>query len=197
MLARSGHRRDHSHRCRVKNKEALTNYVRAGRLRGEHFEEDTMNHRHLITLSLFLLSSSVFPVVAAAQQPDAKPSESQAQPQTTPIQPERTPQQSDAARQQDNRNAEGTRVNPDWTTRKREDDRADMDHPRRMDRNDQDQDHRTVGRDWRRDDEGFGHGSRYGSMDRDGGRYYDDRPRRRVKTCIEYENGDEFCQYRN
>lgn len=155
-----------------------------------------MSHRHLITLSLFLLSSSGFPVVASAQQPDAKPSESQAQPQSPPVQPERTPQQSDQARQQDNRNAEGTRVNPDWTTRQRNDERADMDRPRRMDR-DQDQDHRTMGRNWRRDDDDFGRGSRYGSMDRDGGRYYDDRPRRRVKTCIEYENGDEYCQYRD
>jgi hypothetical protein len=27
--------------------------------------------------------------------------------------------------------------------------------------------------------------------------YYDeDRPRRRVKICIEYENGDEYCRYK-
>ena len=57
---------------------------------------------------------------------------------------------------------------------------------------DTDSDHRTVGRDWRArpnddraDRDGYGRG------------YYDeDRPRRRVKVCIEYENGDEYCHYR-
>jgi hypothetical protein len=160
------------------------------------FEEDAMTNRHLIAL-LLLISGSAFPVAISAQQPDTKPAESQVQPQTSPVQPERTPQQSDQARQQDNRNAEGTRINPDWTTRQRNDERADMERQRRMDRSDQDQDHRTVGRNWRRDDDEFGRGSRYGSMDREGGRYYDDRPRRRVKTCTEYQNGDEFCQYRD
>ena len=151
-----------------------------------------MNRRHLITL--LLISGAAIPVAVYAQQPDAKPTESQVQTPSTPVQPERTPQQSDQARQQDNRNAEGTGANPDWTIRQRNDERADMDRPRRMDR---DQDHRTMGRNWRRDDDDFGRGSRYGSMDRDGGRYYDDRPRRWVKTCIEYENGDEFCHYRD
>ena len=49
---------------------------------------------------------------------------------------------------------------------------------------------------------------RYNDRDNRGGRdradrgrddsdYYDeDRPRRRVKICIEYENGDEYCRYR-
>lgn len=155
-----------------------------------------MNHRHLITL-LLLISGSAFPVAVSAQQSDAKPTESQVQPESTPVQPERSPQQSDQARQQDNRSAEGTRINPDWTTRQRGDDRADMDRPRRRDRMDQDQDNRTVGRNWRRDDDELERGSRYGSADRDGGRYYEIPPRRRVKTCIEYENGDEFCRYRD
>src|ERR1700760_890577 len=155
-----------------------------------------MSHQRLIA-TLFLLSSAIFPVTVSAQQPDKSPGTSQSQPPSAPVLPDRTPQQSDAARQQDNRNAEGTRIKPDWTTRQRDDERADMDRPRRMDHNDQDQDHRTVGRNWRRDDDEFGRGSRYGSMDRDGGRYDEDRPRRRVKTCIEYENGDEFCRYRD
>ena len=49
---------------------------------------------------------------------------------------------------------------------------------------------------------------RYSDRDNRGGRdradrgrndsdYYDeDRPRRRVKICIEYENGDEYCRYK-
>jgi hypothetical protein len=33
--------------------------------------------------------------------------------------------------------------------------------------------------------------------DRDNSGYLDeDRPRRRVKICVEYENGDEYCRYR-
>jgi hypothetical protein len=54
----------------------------------------------------------------------------------------------------------------------------------------EDTDHRTTGGNSRmqRDDEDMDRRSRY----RD-----DDRPRRRVKICFEYENGDEFCRYRD
>jgi hypothetical protein len=155
-----------------------------------------MSHRHVITL-LIMLSGSILPAAVSAQQPDAKPNENQVQPQSTPVQPERTPQQADQARPQENRSAEGTRINPDWTTRQRGEDRGDVDRQRRTDRIDQDQDNRTVGRNWRRDDDEQQRGSRYGSMDRDGGRYYEPPPRRRIKTCIEYENGDELCRYRD
>src|ERR1700759_4880422 len=106
-----------------------------------------MISRYLITL-LFILSGSVLPDAVFAQQPDTKPNESQIQPQNTPVQPERTPQQSDQARQQDNRNAEGTRINPDWTTRQGNDGRMGLD---RLPRMDQGQDSRTGGRNWYRD----------------------------------------------
>ena len=33
--------------------------------------------------------------------------------------------------------------------------------------------------------------------DRDYRGYHDDRPRRRIKVCVEYDNGDEYCRYRN
>lgn len=149
-----------------------------------------MSQRRLIAM-LFLISGSILPVAVSAQQPDTKQPESQAQPQTTPVQPERTPQQSDQAREQENRNAEATRINPNWTTRQRNDERADMDRRGRMD-----QDNRTVGRNWHGDydDE---RGSRYGWTERGEDRYRDSGPRSRVKTCIEYENGDEFCRYRD
>jgi hypothetical protein len=180
-----------------------------------------MSHRHLF-IALFLLSGSALPVAVSAQQPDAKPSENQVQSQSTPaqsqstpaqsqgtpgqsqtipVQPERTPQQADQARQQDHRNAEDARINRDWTIRGRGDEHADMDRMRQrhMDSADQDQDGRTVGRNWRRDSDELDRGSRYGAIDRDRdeGRYYEARPRRRVKTCVEYENGDEFCRYRD
>jgi hypothetical protein len=70
-----------------------------------------------------------------------------------------------------------------------------------------DWDHRKVGRDlrMRRDDDDVDRDRDRGyrgsdRADREGyGRaYYDeDRPRRRVKVCFEYENGDEYCRYRD
>ena len=69
-----------------------------------------------------------------------------------------------------------------------------------------DWDHRKVGRDWqmRRDDDDVDRDRDRGyrgsdRADRDGygrGYYDEDRPRRRVKVCFEYENGDEYCRYR-
>jgi hypothetical protein len=146
-----------------------------------------------IATFLFLLSGSVFPAAVSAQ-PDTAPNVHQPQTQSTPVQPERTPQQSDEARKQENRSAEDIRVNRDWTTPRREDNMRQ----RQIDRDqmDQDEDRRTVGRSWRRDDGDMDRGPRYG--DRREGRYYNEtRPRRRVKTCIEYENGEEFCRYRD
>jgi hypothetical protein len=54
-----------------------------------------------------------------------------------------------------------------------------------------------VGRNWQRDYDDTEHGSRYGWADRDENHYREPRPRSRIKTCVEYENGDEFCRYRD
>src|SRR5215470_14466653 len=78
----------------------------------------------------------------------------QAQTQNTPVQPERTPQQSDRARDGDRRSAEDTRINRDWTTRQRGEDRMDMDRMRQRQIGrmmEPDEDHRNIGRTWRRD----------------------------------------------
>lgn len=104
-------------------------------------------------------------------------------PQLTPVQPERSPRQSEQSRDQERKSAEDVQVGRDWRAEQRDGDRMGE---RRMGRmNDDDWDHRTVGRNWR--------------MHRDTVRgYYDeDRPRTRVKICTEYENGDEICRYRN
>lgn len=152
--------------------------------------------RSKVATILFLLSGSIVPVAVSAQQPDTPNSKSQPQPQNTPVQPERTPQQSDQARKQDDRSAEDTRMNPNWTTQRRDDDRADMDRMRQRQMGrmmEQEDDRRWVGRNWRRDDDDTDR--RHG--DRSEGRYYNEaRPRKRVKICVEYENGDEFCRYR-
>jgi len=106
------------------------------------------------------------------------------QPQLTPVQPERSPRQAEQSRDQDRKSAEDVQLGRDWTTEPRDGDRRAQRRMGRMN-DDDDSDHRTVGRNWR--------------MQRDDGRgYYDeDRPRARVKICTEYENGDEFCRYRN
>jgi len=109
----------------------------------------------------------------------SRPQTTPSQPQTVPVQPERTPQQSEQSRKEDRKRAEDFRVNRDWRAQERDDE--DMD--RMMGR---DSDHRRPARDWRmhRDD------------DDERSYYGDDRPRRRVKVCFEYENRDEYCRYR-
>ena len=140
-------------------------------------------------VTILLLSSGLACTAAVAQQSENSPDN---QPQTTPVQPERTPQQSDQARERDRQSAEDTRVKPDWTTQQRDQDRMGMDRMRQqhMGRMMEDMDHRTMGRNQRmqRDDEDMDRHSRY---------YDDDRPHRRVKICFEYDNGDEFCRYRD
>lgn len=140
--------------------------------------------------TVLFLSSGLVSGFALAQQPDTTPGSNETQ--TTPVQSERTPQQSDQARERDRKSAEDTRVRRDWTTQQRDDDRMGMDRMRQqhMGRMMEDMDHRTTGGNWRtqRDDEDVDRRSRY----RD-----EDRPRRRVKLCFEYENGDEFCRYKD
>ncbi|MBR0994574.1 hypothetical protein JQ580_28060 [Bradyrhizobium japonicum] len=146
--------------------------------------------RNSATATVLFLSSLLVSGFALAQQPETAPGSNETQ--ATPVQPDRAPQQSDQARETERKSAEDTRVKRDWTTQ-RDEDRTGMDRMRRqqhMGRMMEDTDHRTTGGNWRmqRDDEDMDRRSRY----RD-----EDRPRRRVKICFEYENGDEFCRYRD
>ena len=112
-------------------------------------------------------------------------------PQLTPLQPERSPRQAEQSRDQGRESAEDTRLGRDWRTEQRDGDRRGQSRMGRM-YDEDDSDHRDVGRNWRmqRGDDGRGYYDRRG--------YYDeDRPRTRVKICTEYENGDEVCRYRN
>ena len=140
--------------------------------------------RVFLIATVLFLSSSLVPTFA--QDEGKSPATS---PQTVPVQPERSPQQS---REQDRNRGEDRQVGRDWRAQERDGDRMDsmgQNDTRRMRHNmqpDIDSDHRTVGRDWRaRPDDGYGKDS-----------YDEDRPRRRVKVCFEYENGDEYCRYR-
>jgi hypothetical protein len=107
----------------------------------------------------------------------------------TPVQPERTPRQSEQSRDQERNRAEDVRVGRGWRTQGRDDERSD-----RMGYNDMGRTRdQTVGRNWRTrpDDD---------RADRDGygrGYYDEDRPRRRVKVCVEYADGDEYCRYKD
>jgi hypothetical protein len=144
----------------------------------EQLTKGTTTMRVLVIATVLLMSSALTPSFAQEQQKSPAPN----QPPMTAVQPERSPQQSEQSREQDRRSAEDVQVGRDWRTQQRDGDR--MGRQRRM--NDQnDFDHRTVGRNWQmqRDDER--------------GYYDEDRPRSRVKICTVYENGDEFCRYRN
>ena len=139
---------------------------------------------------VLFLSSSL--VSSFAQNAENAPAPT---PQTTPVQPERTPQQSEQAREQDQRRGEDVRLGRDWRAQQRNDptDRA-------TGRGRYDRDDRTVGRNSRRErddelDRGDDWDRRDHYLDRWRG-FDDDRGRRRVKTCVEYENGDEYCRYR-
>jgi|SRR3954469_24432487 hypothetical protein len=150
--------------------------------------------RALLLAAVLLGSSSL---TSFAQDRANSPASNQ--PSTDRVQPERTPQQSDQARGEDQKRAEDVRVRPGWRTEERDsgmDGRRQHEMGRMMGRrdSDDDRDDRTVGRNWRmHEDED--------SADRDSyGRSYSydtDRPRRRVKVCIEYADGDEYCRYRD
>jgi hypothetical protein len=108
----------------------------------------------------------------------------------TPVQPERTLRQSERSREQDRERAEDVRVGRGWRTEDRDSDRSD-----RMGHNDMGRTRdETVGRNWRMRPDDDDHADRGGY----GRGYYDeDRPRRRVKVCVEYADGHEYCRYRD
>jgi hypothetical protein len=156
-------------------------------------QPEKMIMRTVIFAAILLGSSSLQPLLAQ-DQPN---SPSSSQPQTVPVQPERTPQQSEQSREQDRDRAEDVRVGRDWRTEERDGYRGERmgrnDEGRASDRmrRDMDRDRSTVGRNWRArpedehaDREGYGRGY-----------YNEDRARRRVKICYEYQDGDEYCRY--
>jgi len=142
--------------------------------------------------TILFLSSSLVPSFAQDEGKSPAPS----QPQTVPVQPERSPQQS---REEDRDRGDDRQVGRDWRAHPGDSNNMgqmgqnnDMGRMRdKMERN-MESDHRTVGRDWRaRPDDDRADRNGYGR-----GSYDEDRPRRRMKVCFEYENGDEYCRYR-
>jgi hypothetical protein len=163
--------------------------------------------------TILFLVSGLTPVASFAQQttPDANQA-TQAQtgqpqqqhpdqPQTQNFQPGQTPQPSDQAQNQ------SAKVEPSQSAQqmaqqqaeeriKKAEERMIIDRIRQrlMEERENQQ---TTGRNSRPDDDNMNPGPRYGWEAPGEGRYaYEARPYPRVKTCIEYENGDEFCRYR-
>ena len=172
--------------------------------------------RVLILAALLLGSSSLCPSFAQeqAKPPQAKPPVDVPQPGA----PVRTDQNSEQPRDQrtgrDQSRADDREMGPDWRMRRGDGERMgrdgrEMGSEGRMRRDGEriGRDDREMGpdprmqrdRDW---DRGrySARGDRdgdYADRDNDDRGYFDeDRPRRRVKICVEYENGDEYCSYR-
>lgn len=162
-----------------------------------------------ILLATLLATSGLYPSFA---QDEGKPPVS---PMQQPAPAQNSPPQSDQQRDSDQPRTDNPEVGRDWRVRPDDRDQA-TGRTGPTDRNDRtargqdrmDRDQREVGRDWRmhpgpdsdardryRDREYRG----WDRAERDGYRrnYHDeDRLRRRMKVCVEYENGDEYCRYR-
>jgi hypothetical protein len=154
--------------------------------------------RVVVLATVLLASSSLYPSLAqeAAKPPIVAP-------QTLPTQPDQnSPQQRDQRAEWDRPRDDDREVGRDSRMH-----RGDSDHMGRDDREmgqdgrmhrERDDDrggNRDRGRYADRDDRGnqgpdrAGRGPGYGEADNE------DRPRRRVKVCIEYD-GDEYCRYK-
>jgi len=170
--------------------------------------------RILIAAALLAGSSSLCP--SFAQEP-AKPQPEV--PQTTvPVRPDQNAEQPrDQRAGRDASRTDNREMGQDWRIRRSDGERTDRDRRemgfegRREDGWRRGPEDREIGRDpgMRRErdaDRNWDHGRYTERGDRDGDRGYrdhddrgyfdDDRPRRRIKICVEYENGDEYCRYR-
>jgi hypothetical protein len=152
--------------------------------------------RALLLATMVLAASSI--LNSSLAQDQGEPKSSTGAPQTIPAQPDQNSQQQ-RDRQTDR-------------DRSKDDDRA-MGHERMMRRGDSDRmgrdgsemgsmhRDRETGRDRDMDRGRYSdRGNRdddYADRDRDNRGYSDEvQPRHRVKICVEYDNGDEYCRYK-
>jgi hypothetical protein len=161
--------------------------------------------RVVVIATILLASSSLCPSLAQEQ---GKPPVTA--PQTVPAQPDQNSQQQrDQRTDRDQPRGDDREMGRDWRMRRGDDDRQgredrEMGPDRRMHRD------RDDDRDRDKDPGRYRDRGRYSDRsDRDNrgwdradrcrdyrGCYDEDRPRRRVKVCVEYENGDEYCRYK-
>jgi hypothetical protein len=146
--------------------------------------------RVLTVATILLLSTSVLSLAE-----DAGKAPASAQPQAAPAQPQGTPPPLEQLRDQDQRRGDDAPAGRDLRAKNRNDRYDDDRATGRDDRN-----YRPGDRNWRmdRDRERGDHDWDRSDQYQDRRTYSDDnRGRRRTKTCVEYENGDEYCRYRD
>jgi hypothetical protein len=152
--------------------------------------------RVLILTALLLGSSSLCPSFAQeqAKPPQAKPPVDVAQPGAAARTDQNSEQPRDQRTGRDQSRADDREMGPDWRMRRGDGERIgrygrEMGPDPRMQR-DRDWDRGRYSARGDRDED-------YADRDNDDRGYFDeDRPRRRVKICVEYENGDEYCRYK-
>ena len=155
--------------------------------------------RALVLASVLMVSSSLSSFAQGEGKPPVSP------PQSVPAQSAPADQNAQQPRDQrtDRSQSRGDEreMGRDWRMGRGDGDRMGRDdrdvgpEMRRGDRNeyrDRDKDRGRYGDRDDRDNQGWDRAER----DRDYRSYDDDRARRRVKVCVEYENGDEYCRYR-
>lgn len=151
--------------------------------------------RVFVLATMLLASSSL---CALAQEPGKAPA---AAPQAgTPAQTDRNSPAKDQKAGRDQQKTDDREMGPDWKMRRSErmgrDDR-EMGHGGMMRRGDGDRMDRDHDKERGRYQERGDRDRDRADGDRDDRGYSDaERPRRRVKICFEYENGDEYCRYR-
>jgi hypothetical protein len=154
--------------------------------------------RALVFAAVLLGSSSLYPSYAQDEEKTEPVAAPQAQDK------ENTAPQQDQRTQTGQPKADNREVGRNWRIHPSDSDRRDRDD--RMGRDDREMGcdgrmHRDREADRDRDMDRGRYRERgdrdVDRRDRDSSRYYDDdRSRRRVKVCVEYENGDEYCRYR-
>jgi hypothetical protein len=152
--------------------------------------------RVLILAALLLGSSSLCPSFAQeqAKPPQAKPPVDVPQPGAAVRTDQNSEQPRDQRTGRDQSRADDREMGPDWRMRRGDGERMgrygrEMGPDPRMQR-DRDWDRGRYSARGDRDED-------YADRDNDDRGYFDeDRPRRRVKICVEYENGDEYCRYK-
>lgn len=153
--------------------------------------------RALVLASVLLVSSSL----SSFAQGEGKPPVSA--PQSVPARPadQNAQQPRDQRTDRSQPGGDEREMGRDWRMRRGDGDRTGRDdrdvgpEMRRGDRDEYRYRDKDRGRYEDRDDrdnQGWDRADR----DRDYRSYDDDRPRRRLKVCVEYENGDEYCRYR-
>ena len=155
--------------------------------------------RALVLASVLLASSSLSSFAQGEEKPPISPAQSVPTPS---VPPDHSQQPADQRTDRGQFTGDEREMGRDWrmhpgngeheTRGDRETGRPDARRGERDEYNPRDKDRGRYGDRDDRDDRGWDREER----ERAYRGYDEDRPRRRVKVCIEYDNGDEYCHYR-